>query len=219
MKQFIKRSYWAVVLSAVSLPGCETVLAPVPMNFVDIPRSAYLSSVEVCRGIRVSNAPPSSARIVKDFSPVVSVTDKVDVLTAPVSRACLSSGFGKRGSRLHKGVDLASAVPAEIVSAAGGRVLIAEYRGGYGNMVLVEHGDGIHTRYAHLQTIADEIFAGAEVAAGQFLGITGTTGNVTGRHLHYEILTGKYRSSSAKRGLKPIDVFSLPAAIVSEGQS
>jgi murein DD-endopeptidase MepM/ murein hydrolase activator NlpD len=86
---------------------------------------------------------------------------------------------------LHPGVDLAEAYGAEIHAAATGRVVHAGLAGGYGNMVEIDHGNGLATRYAHMsETLVEE---GQQVDKGAVLGRLGSTGRSTGPHLHYEV--------------------------------
>lgn len=103
----------------------------------------------------------------------------------------LSSGFGWRrdpyGRRLafHSGIDVAADVGEPVYVAADGVVLASDYEGAYGNMVLVEHGFGISTLYAHLSRRL--VKAGDRVAAGDEIGRVGNTGRSTGPHLHFEL--------------------------------
>ena len=102
----------------------------------------------------------------------------------------LSSTFGyrsdpfTRGLALHTGIDLRSEYGAPARATAAGTVTMADYSGGYGNMVEVDHGHGLATRYAHLSAIM--VVPGQAVAAGQTVGRVGSTGRSTGTHLHYE---------------------------------
>ena len=103
----------------------------------------------------------------------------------------VTSGFGYRADpflgrlALHPGVDLAEAYGAEIRAAASGRVVHAGPAGGYGNMVEIDHGNGLATRYAHMsETLVEE---GQEIDKGAVLGRLGSTGRSTGPHLHYEV--------------------------------
>src|ERR1700722_14879800 len=103
----------------------------------------------------------------------------------------VTSGFGYRADpflgrlALHPGVDLAEAYGAEIHAAASGRVVHAGPAGGYGNMVEIDHGNGLATRYAHMsETLVEE---GEAVDKGAVLGKLGSTGRSTGPHLHYEV--------------------------------
>ena len=103
----------------------------------------------------------------------------------------VSSAFGMRRHpvhgdlRMHHGLDLAARTGTPVVAAEPGRVVMAGNRGGYGLVVDIEHGDGVLTRYAHLNTI--EVARGEQLAGGQRLGTVGATGTVTGPHLHFEV--------------------------------
>ena len=103
----------------------------------------------------------------------------------------VTSPFGYRADpflgrpALHPGVDLAESFGAEIHAAAAGHVVHAGPAGGYGNMVEIDHGNGLVTRYAHMsETLVEE---GQEVDKGAILGRLGSTGRSTGPHLHYEV--------------------------------
>ncbi len=102
----------------------------------------------------------------------------------------LSSGFGirtdpfTRGPAMHTGLDFRAEFGAPVRAAGAGRVVAAEHSGAYGNMVEIEHPQGVTSRYAHLASIA--VVVGQEVKAGAVLGRVGSTGRSTGPHLHYE---------------------------------
>ncbi len=99
--------------------------------------------------------------------------------------------------RLHAGVDINSAWGTQIWSAAAGTVILAGWNGGYGNCVMVNHGNGYTTLYGHMSSIA--VSNGQSVAMGQVLGYVGSTGNSTGPHLHFEV-----RSSSTGGTINPL---------------
>ena len=86
---------------------------------------------------------------------------------------------------LHTGVDLKQEYGAEVRTTAAGRVSFAGQMGGYGNMVEVDHGNGLASRYAHLSHI--DVAEGDTVSKGSVLGEVGSTGRATGPHLHYEV--------------------------------
>lgn len=96
----------------------------------------------------------------------------------------VTSPFGYRWGRQHKGIDLAGNTGDPIGAAKAGTVIAAGRQGGYGNLVLVDHHDGIVTAYAHMSEIL--AFAGQSVERGERLGSVGNTGNSTGPHLHFE---------------------------------
>jgi murein DD-endopeptidase MepM/ murein hydrolase activator NlpD len=101
----------------------------------------------------------------------------------------ISSGFGGRGRKFHWGIDIPAPKGTPIRAAADGLVLISSegFRGfsGYGRMVLIEHGGGISTLYAH--NSKNDVKAGTCIRAGEILGEVGSTGNATGSHLHFEV--------------------------------
>jgi murein DD-endopeptidase MepM/ murein hydrolase activator NlpD len=89
------------------------------------------------------------------------------------------------GGRMHTGIDIKADYGESVGASAAGAVLFAGVRGGYGNLVILDHGDGITSYYAHLSSI--RVVVGETVAAGQVLGAVGSTGRSTGPHLHYEV--------------------------------
>lgn len=89
-----------------------------------------------------------------------------------------------RGLAMHTGVDFRAEPGSAILATAPGKVVTADYNGGYGNMVEIEHANGLSTRYAHMSAISVSI--GQVVKAGSVLGKVGSTGRSTGPHLHYE---------------------------------
>lgn len=107
----------------------------------------------------------------------------------PAVGGYISSYYGKRWGKLHKGIDIArtnrSTKPA-ILAAEAGVVEVAGYhQRGYGNQVIIDHGNGLKTLYAHLDSIT--VQAGDRVKRGDKIGIMGATGNSTGIHLHFEV--------------------------------
>ena len=96
----------------------------------------------------------------------------------------VTSGFGWRWGRMHEGIDIGARVRrASVVASASGTVIHAGWMGGYGNLVVIDHGGGLSTAYAHLSSIS----AGGSVAQGQVVGYIGCTGHCFGAHLHFEV--------------------------------
>jgi murein DD-endopeptidase MepM/ murein hydrolase activator NlpD len=101
----------------------------------------------------------------------------------PVS-GVVTSGYGMRWGRLHAGVDIAAPSGTTVRAAASGNVIYAGVMGGYGNIVVIDHGGGMATAYAHLSSIWA---GGGSVSQGQGIGAVGCTGSCTGPHLHFEV--------------------------------
>jgi murein DD-endopeptidase MepM/ murein hydrolase activator NlpD len=115
----------------------------------------------------------------------------------PVKTAAFTSGFGVRSdpfqfrAAMHAGIDLAGPVGTPIYATADGIVESAGWNsGGYGNLIKIDHGKGIETRYGHLSKV--EVKAGQHVKRGEEIARMGSTGRSTGSHLHYEVrIAGK----------------------------
>ena len=97
----------------------------------------------------------------------------------------ITSPYGMRWGSLHPGIDIGAGTGTPIRAAAGGRVIVSGYSGGYGNLTVIDHGNGIATAYAHQSSLAAA--AGQEVGQGQVVGYVGSTGFSTGPHLHFEV--------------------------------
>lgn len=93
--------------------------------------------------------------------------------------------FGGRGFEYHEGQDIDAAYGTPVMVAAGGTITIAGRQRGYGNVIYVDHGAGLSTRYGHLSEI--DVKIGQTVTRGQTIGLVGSTGRSTGPHLHYEV--------------------------------
>jgi murein DD-endopeptidase MepM/ murein hydrolase activator NlpD len=114
-------------------------------------------------------------------------------LMSPVDFRYISSGFSLSRYhpilglfRKHEGIDFAAAQGSPVRAAGDGVVRVAGWSGGYGNMIEIEHRDGIVTRYGHLSKIGLGIRPGIRVSQGEEIGLVGMTGLATGPHLHYE---------------------------------
>ncbi|MFL5110689.1 MAG: M23 family metallopeptidase [Microvirga sp.] len=110
----------------------------------------------------------------------------------PVKTAAFTSGYGVRSdpfrgaAAMHAGIDLSGPLGTPIYATADGTVTTAEWNsGGYGNLVKIDHGRGIETRYGHLSAYI--VARGQRVTRGQLIGRMGSTGRSTGSHLHYEV--------------------------------
>ncbi|AGA69327.1 metalloendopeptidase-like membrane protein [Desulfitobacterium dichloroeliminans LMG P-21439] len=111
---------------------------------------------------------------------------KVSGLSWPLQGG-LNSYYGYRWGSFHTGLDIDGNTGDPFVAAISGTVSAAGWSGGYGNMILIDHGNGVATRYAH----ASELYVskGQKVSNGETIGLVGSTGRSTGAHLHFEVIT------------------------------
>ena len=130
----------------------------------------------------------------------------------PIVGTRLSSKFGMRNHpvikkrRHHHGIDLAAPKNAHVRSIQSGTVVFADKRGGYGNLIVILHDNGLTSHYGHLNKISTE--TGSRVKAGELIGLVGSTGRVTGPHLHFEV----------RKNGKPLDPLKLFPNIAKRGQ-
>ncbi len=115
------------------------------------------------------------------------------MMTMPVVGARISSPFGYRihpitgEYKMHTGIDLAAAQGTPIYAADGGTVVVASWMNGYGNVVIIDHGNGIQTLYAHIRDGGTVVSVGQSVGRGDKIAEVGSTGNSTGPHCHFEV--------------------------------
>ncbi len=141
----------------------------------------------------------------------------------PVAFGSAGSGFGWRidpftgRSALHTGIDYQSTTGTAILAAAGGVVVTQEFRPDYGNMVEIDHGKDLVTRYAHASKLT--VKKGDLIKRGQKIGEVGTTGRSTGPHLHFEVLVRgvpqdphKFMNASRSQPAQQLALASAPAA-------
>lgn len=200
------RKFTLALCAALALAGCvasgATYSAPIaypntprapagPSIYATAPRAVVQSQLIACNGGAGSNLGEIGYRGESLlYTPYID-TPAGPLLRNPTEGACLSSGFGWRGSldsgRQHNGLDLANPNGGFIYAAGDGRIAYADYRGGYGNVVEIDHGRGVRTVYAHLSEIDQNLRPGDRVNAGAPIARMGMTGNATGVHLHYEV--------------------------------
>jgi murein DD-endopeptidase MepM/ murein hydrolase activator NlpD len=142
-------------------------------------KAEYLHEVA---GILAANA-RVTATIQSAGSSSYDSTPSSSGLIWPVSGPVVS-GFGMRWGRMHTGIDIAVGYGTPIHASASGTVIFAGWMGGYGNFVIVDHGGGLSTAYAHLSSIGA---GGGSVSQGEVLGYVGCTGHCFGPHLHFEV--------------------------------
>lgn len=101
-------------------------------------------------------------------------------------RGPINSPYGYRSGSFHTGLDIGGGTGSSYTAAASGKVVEAGWGGGYGNMILIDHGNGVMTRYAHSSKLL--VSVGQQVNQGQSIGLVGSTGHSTGPHLHFELI-------------------------------
>jgi murein DD-endopeptidase MepM/ murein hydrolase activator NlpD len=176
----------------------ETLISQAEVEKINIEeiynqKQSLLSSTKASKGSLMELERQLSAKEVE----IGRVLESYRYGTAPVGRfqwptnGKISSGFGYRGSSLsgtkkfHSGIDLYAPLGTSVIAADGGQVILAAYEGGYGYSVLIYHGGGYATFYAHLSGFA--VSPGQIVERGQLIGYVGVTGWTTGPHLHFEV--------------------------------
>lgn len=116
--------------------------------------------------------------------------------SSPLSKGVITSNFGKRTDpitknieTIHKGIDIGTNIGENIYSVLPGNIKLAEYFGGYGNCVIIDHGNDIQTLYAHCQKL--NVSCGEFINKGQKIATVGSTGKSNGAHLHFEVKINK----------------------------
>lgn len=179
-----------VVTQARSFPGSR------PASLARPTKAGFSGTVSVAPGklgpISLSKAIPLGTSGLKSFRPEKWLPDGAQ-LTFPLPiPVAITSAFGWRvhpitgAQRFHSGTDLGAPMGTPVLAAYKGKVAIANFLGGYGLSIVLEHQDARATRYAHLSQVL--VQPGAWVEQGSIIGRVGSTGNSTGPHLHFELL-------------------------------
>jgi len=175
-------------------------------GLLDIPGWQHLTVTHAAQAVQVSAYPdayakwePVAVTIVESLAHVDASCQPAGAWVFPLGRShyVLTAGFGDCGahwSHCHTGQDFAVPTGTPVVSTGTGRVVFAGWAGPYGNAVHVLHARSVATWYCHLSRI--DAHQGEAVNAGQLLGLSGSTGNTTGPHLHIEVRTGASRTST-----------------------
>lgn len=201
-----------------STPAAPVAVAPPapqagPPALVVPERGVFETSLNLCPRMIIRNAPPSDGTgSVRDYVPRILVNGAV-IAVDPTRDTCLSSGFGTRNGKLHKGLDFHSEAGGPILAAGDGAILEMKYRDDYGNTLLIDHGHGVYTRYSHLSSFRSGLTVGSKVHAGAPIGLMGNTAAYPiPLHLHYELLLGDYANPKASFGLTPHSPFEYHSA-------
>lgn len=120
---------------------------------------------------------------VKKGAALSRASQKVTLFTPALGT--ITSNFGMRWGKQHKGIDIGAAMGAPIYAAWDGKIITAHYEDGYGNVIKIQHSNGIETVYGHCSFIG--VHEGEYVKKGDKIGEVGSTGNSTGPHLHFEV--------------------------------
>jgi murein DD-endopeptidase MepM/ murein hydrolase activator NlpD len=139
-------------------------------------------SSELAAQIQAAQASPE--RTASSLGGAVESTQSASGFIWPVSGPVVSP-FGMRWGRMHEGIDISAGTGTPVAAAAAGTVISVGYMGGYGNLVVIDHGGGLATAYAHLSGYA--VGSGQSVSQGQVVGYVGCTGHCYGPHLHFEV--------------------------------
>lgn len=168
-----------------ALAGCQTTPEPVadadpgaPVLFEPVPPKSV--QTKQLRDVRLRRFAEPEAHVQEEWTSEPSIWPVEHPERQVISR------YGPRGQREHKGMDIKAPTGTPIMAAADGTVTYAGTRSGYGLVVEINHGDGVDTRYAHLERI--DATVGQVVRQGDHIGTLGGTGRVTTPHLHYEVL-------------------------------
>ena len=190
----LRLAYFALMMLPMLtvMPGAyanATVKATLPVNSA---RQTMMNNIGM---IAAGNAALVNAHEepsgLLDFQGTYAFPERVVILGGldNLQRRNISSDFGKRntlgGSQYHEGIDITVPSGSPILAAGFGKVIYAGFSRGYGNLVVIDHGDGITTRYAHAQQIYVQL--GQRVSAAQIIAAVGSTGNARTAHLHFEL--------------------------------
>jgi murein DD-endopeptidase MepM/ murein hydrolase activator NlpD len=169
---------------AGSIPTASAELDAVAADALarpDAPEVAPVSSQSKARAVR-----PRSSRGTKRTPPRKTRPRKPPWMR-PVGGS-ITSGYGWRWGRMHRGLDFAGSYGGPIYAAADGVISFAGPEGGYGNLIVIDHGGGVQTAYGHMSSI---LVASGKVRAGQLIARIGSEGYSTGPHLHFEVRINK----------------------------
>ncbi len=198
---------------AMALLSAEEQLKPFSTSLYDIqPQKKHLDSVSLASQIITEpysskDSPSEEAEIVlkklamtNTFKPTTQgffesalSEDSPFKLSLPVKHFRITSRYGWRHGRPHRGVDLSAPIGTTVYASEEGTVIMAEPYYGYGNLVVIDHGNGVRTRYAHLAKIF--VQEGAKVFKDQMVGSIGMTGSTTGPHLHFEVVQNSHHKN------------------------
>jgi murein DD-endopeptidase MepM/ murein hydrolase activator NlpD len=180
-------------LASLNVPGAVPLYVAPPQTNV-VPAVSQIPTVSTPKTLQVSPLPTVQVARANTIAPTgLAISNygvNSDFIYPLATPAPMTSAFGWRihpitgNRRFHSGQDLGAPTGTPIVAVAKGRVIVANWHGGYGKTVIIEHDGRLQTLYGHMA----EIFVqeGQEIAQGTVIGQVGSTGNSTGPHLHFE---------------------------------
>jgi murein DD-endopeptidase MepM/ murein hydrolase activator NlpD len=173
---------------ALQVAGVEEQLAELESE----ERHLESESRQLAAMARRASEQPAAARQASDTRAAPAGDSAVSAWQWPASGP-VTSEYGMRWGRMHEGIDIGGSTGQAVVAARPGTVRHAGRMGGYGNLVLINHGEGVSTAYAHLSSFA--VSPGQSVGGGQRIGGMGCSGSCTGPHVHFEVrLNGSPRN-------------------------
>jgi murein DD-endopeptidase MepM/ murein hydrolase activator NlpD len=184
----------SILIAAVSL--CGVVAAPAQADPVAATAAASVGAFDAVPTTGLQRKADPMFRTLFDSWKKMDVVPHGGFVAVPsqkpVKEFRYTSGFGVRGNpfgghggEMHPGMDMAAPTGTPVYATADGIVGRAERAGGYGNLIQLEHGKGLESRYGHLSEIL--VHDGQRVHRGDLIGLVGSTGRSTGSHLHYEV--------------------------------
>jgi murein DD-endopeptidase MepM/ murein hydrolase activator NlpD len=180
------------VSSLYGLKSESILTSPAPENLRDAQVTSSLDQLFALKTSALTGA--TTTGLVLGLTRNVTTADWLRANSAPnlwPVEGPVTASFGERidpfngEGAFHSGVDISAPVGQNVVAPADGIVVFADFMGGYGRAIVVDHGHGITTRYGHLANFA--VIAGQHVQRGDTIGFIGSSGRSTGPHLHYEV--------------------------------
>ncbi len=182
IKRLIPFTPWRVFLLCALLLSTAILILPLHQSPAIAAQGITATKTDLPTTASLPTPPPTTSKPTANLAATPSIWP---------ARGTVSSGFGWRvgpfggGNELHPGIDIAYAMGAPVVATADGEVVVSGPAGGYGNLVQIDHGNGIATLYGHNSQLA--VAVGQQVKKGQVISYAGSTGYSTGPHVHYEV--------------------------------
>jgi murein DD-endopeptidase MepM/ murein hydrolase activator NlpD len=175
---------FGLVAGAAAVAKTDT---PAPPTAAAVDARARLAAAQ--RADQSSRSNGSTEEPAPSADPSTAAAPAPPAWVSPMAGVRLSSCFGMRWGRMHEGLDFAGPNETPIVAAGSGTVVAAGWLyGGYGQSILIDHGNGLFTHYGHTSKL--NVAPGQHVTAGQIIAWEGSTGHSTGPHLHFEVHEG-----------------------------